>query len=46
MNLAGRIVTGDVALGSVSAAGGFGSLQAATGIGNIQQNSIAVVLSF
>lgn len=45
MNL-GRIVTGDAAFGSVSAAGGFGSLQAATGIGNIQQNSIAVVLSF
>jgi hypothetical protein len=46
IDLAGRIVTGDVALGSVSAASGFGSLQAATGIGNIQQNSIAVVLSF
>jgi hypothetical protein len=46
INLAGRIVTGDVAFGSVSTAGGFGSLQAATGIGNIQQNSIALALSF
>jgi hypothetical protein len=44
--LAGSLATGGIALGRFGASGGIGSLQAATGIGNIQQNSVAVVLSF
>jgi hypothetical protein len=47
VNLAGPMTTGDVALGSFSAAnGGIGSLQAATGIGNTQQNSVSLIVSF
>ena len=46
VHLGGQVTTGDVALGSFSTGGGVASLQAATGIGNIQQNSVAVVLSF
>jgi hypothetical protein len=40
------LATGDITLGTFSAAGGLGLLQAATGFGNIQQNSVALVVSF
>jgi hypothetical protein len=44
--LGGSLTTGDITLGAFSATGGIGSLQAATGFGNIQQNSVALVVSF